>query len=134
MSQPVRLQLSRKAGFSLQRESQERNGLPAVNVARPGPWGNPYVVDRLVPDGALWAVRRGGEVQHRAMTKTGAASHAVACFEADLQTAQALQPVAAAVALRPLRGKNLACWCAADQPCHADVLLRLANMTAEPVR
>jgi len=26
-----------------------------------------------------------------------------------------------------LRGKNLACWCALDQPCHADVLLELAN-------
>lgn len=26
-----------------------------------------------------------------------------------------------------LRGKNLACWCALDQPCHADVLLEIAN-------
>ncbi len=26
-----------------------------------------------------------------------------------------------------LRGKNLACWCKLDQPCHADVLLELAN-------
>jgi hypothetical protein len=26
-----------------------------------------------------------------------------------------------------LRGKNLACWCRLDQPCHADVLLELAN-------
>jgi hypothetical protein len=26
-----------------------------------------------------------------------------------------------------LRGKNLACWCALDQACHADVLLELAN-------
>lgn len=26
-----------------------------------------------------------------------------------------------------LRGKNLACWCALDQPCHADVLLDIAN-------
>lgn len=26
-----------------------------------------------------------------------------------------------------LRGKDLACWCPLDQPCHADVLLRLAN-------
>ena len=26
-----------------------------------------------------------------------------------------------------LRGKNLACWCKLDQPCHADVLLRKAN-------
>jgi hypothetical protein len=27
----------------------------------------------------------------------------------------------------PLRGKNLACFCALDQECHADVLLELAN-------
>ena len=29
-----------------------------------------------------------------------------------------------------LRGKNLACWCPLDQPCHADVLLDLANRAA----
>ena len=29
--------------------------------------------------------------------------------------------------LVPLRGKNLACWCPLNQPCHADVLLDLAN-------
>lgn len=29
--------------------------------------------------------------------------------------------------LKPLAGKNLACWCLLDQPCHADVLLELAN-------
>jgi hypothetical protein len=26
-----------------------------------------------------------------------------------------------------LAGKNLACWCPAGQPCHADVLLEIAN-------
>lgn len=26
-----------------------------------------------------------------------------------------------------LRGKNLACWCRLEQPCHADVLLEIAN-------
>ena len=26
-----------------------------------------------------------------------------------------------------LRGRDLACWCPLDQPCHADVLLELAN-------
>ncbi len=26
-----------------------------------------------------------------------------------------------------LRGKNLACWCALDKPCHAEVLLEIAN-------
>ena len=29
--------------------------------------------------------------------------------------------------LDELEGKNLACWCRADKPCHADVLLELAN-------
>jgi len=31
----------------------------------------------------------------------------------------------------PLRGKNLACWCALDAPCHADVLLEIANGPAQ---
>lgn len=30
--------------------------------------------------------------------------------------------------LPELRGKDLACWCALDRPCHADVLLELANV------
>ena len=29
--------------------------------------------------------------------------------------------------LQPLRGRDLACWCRLDAPCHADVLLNLAN-------
>jgi hypothetical protein len=29
--------------------------------------------------------------------------------------------------LDELRGKDLACWCALDKPCHADVLLEIVN-------
>ena len=29
--------------------------------------------------------------------------------------------------LEELRGKNLACWCSLDKPCHADILLEIAN-------
>ena len=29
--------------------------------------------------------------------------------------------------LEELRGHDLCCWCPEDQPCHADVLLELAN-------
>jgi Domain of unknown function (DUF4326) len=29
--------------------------------------------------------------------------------------------------MEALRGKDLACWCPLDQPCHADVLLEIAN-------
>ena len=36
--------------------------------------------------------------------------------------------------LVPLRGKHLACYCPLDQPCHADVLLELANADAEASR
>ena len=29
--------------------------------------------------------------------------------------------------IHELKGKDLACWCRLDQPCHADVLLEIAN-------
>lgn len=32
-----------------------------------------------------------------------------------------------AAAKRELKGKNLACWCKLSEPCHADILLELAN-------
>ena len=32
--------------------------------------------------------------------------------------------------LHELRGHDLLCWCRAGQPCHADVLLELANANA----
>jgi hypothetical protein len=36
-------------------------------------------------------------------------------------------PRLAEMARRELRGKDLVCWCRLDQPCHADVLLEIAN-------
>jgi len=37
------------------------------------------------------------------------------------------EEVAPSLNVKRLRGKNLACWCRLDEPCHADVLLKLAN-------
>lgn len=34
-------------------------------------------------------------------------------------------------AVEMLRGKNLACWCPPDRPCHADLLLEIANNPME---
>jgi hypothetical protein len=48
---------------------------------------------------------------------------AVRNYERRLQGLLAIK----AVDLRELAGKDLACWCKPDAPCHADVLLRLAN-------
>jgi len=97
---PRRLRLSRRAGFDLQRESLACNGLPAVNVSRPSRWGNPFVAGKLA----------------------GGAAEAVAKFRL-----YAADPAYRAEARIALQGKNLACWCAPDQPCHAEVLLEIVN-------
>jgi Domain of unknown function (DUF4326) len=108
---PNRIQLRRVKGWRLPGN--------AVNVARPGPWGNPFVIGR---DGtreecvALYAVLLAGQV-----CETAAAPVA--------QQRKVQAHVAAHIAR--LRGKDLACWCRPDgRPCHADVLIRLANETA----
>lgn len=38
-----------------------------------------------------------------------------------------IAPLLTPEVLRPLRGKNLACWCGPEEDCHADTLLRIAN-------
>jgi hypothetical protein len=102
MKRPVRLRLSRAKGFALQRESKRINGLDAVNVARPSRWGNPF---RIGPE------RTRGE--------------AIAMFREAL--ARGELPFGIADVRAELRGKNLACWCPEGEPCHAEVLLRIAN-------
>ena len=47
----------------------------------------------------------------------------VARFEAWIAT----QPALVERARAQLTGRDLACWCAPDSPCHADVWLRLLN-------
>ena len=72
-----------------------------VYVGRPTKWGNPYIAE--TPE-------EYGEV---------------------VQAYQEFMEVLIARGynhdFNELRGKDLACWCPLDRPCHADVLLRLAN-------
>jgi hypothetical protein len=123
----VRLQLSRRAGFNLQKLSRATNGLPAVSVARPGRLGNPFVV---APDvgGHMWRVV-GPDGRTLAVCAARPAAHgeAVAFFRAWLlEDAQAaLRELGrATIAGRP---SNVACWCAADWPCHGDVWLEVVG-------
>ena len=111
MTAPVRLQLSRRAGFDLQALSQSTNGLPAVNVARPSRWGNPFVIGKDV-DSATEAVDA-----FRDLTAPHP-PHIVPLYMGRDDI------------VRDLRGKNLACWCKPGTLCHADVLLELANRPA----
>jgi hypothetical protein len=95
---PVRLQASRARGFDLQKLSLAANRLPAVYVARPSKWGNPFRV---------------GDGQTRSQT--------IAAYRSYVLRSALRQQIG------ELRGKNLACWCKPGEPCHADVLLKLAN-------
>lgn len=98
MTKPVRIQLSRKAGFKLQEHSMALNGLPAVKVDRTTRWGNPWTADAFDDPAAE--------------------------FKASIGTS--MVPSAGEI-MHHLRGKNLACWCKPSAKCHADVLLEIAN-------
>lgn len=133
MIAPVRIQLSRAKGFNLQRVSLALNGLNAVNVARPGKWGNPFVVNHP------------GSVLEQPMY----AALAVQSFKVLLEKAGGWSSIplpwpkgkipaqftTVEDVRRELRGKNLACFCKLDQPCHGDVLIELSNkpITCEAV-
>ncbi len=78
-----------------------RKPLGAVSVVRGTRWGNPFKVG----------------------LDAGSNADAAVMFRAHL----AEHPELAVAARRQLRGKTLMCWCALDEPCHADVLLEIAN-------
>lgn len=113
-AQPVRLQLSRRKGFDLQALSHATNGLPAVNVARPSRWGNPCRIGLYKDYGPVEAVRDFKLWLARDLS--------VRSFE----NVYGRPPTEAAI-IAALRGRNLACWCKPGTPCHADVLLEIAN-------
>lgn len=127
MTKPVRLQLSRRKGFNLRALSRETNGLDAVVVSRPGPLGNPWHVSTV----AVYAQAMFGAPVER----SEAPSYAVSYFESWITGRMSTKVSIASetrrremLALIPtLRGKNLACWCKLGAPCHADVLLEIAN-------
>ncbi len=112
---PKRIQRSRAKGW--------RMPAGARYVGRPTIWGNPFI--HPDPNEAVAAYRRllegGTQSFHIEPGKLQFAKNAhPECFHwayADFVRNCIYQ----------LRGLDLACWCAVDAPCHADVLLELAN-------
>lgn len=105
---PVRLQRKRTKGFKL----VSPNGLPIVYVGRPSRWGNPFWGLDKGKFNREWAVN-----EYRKHIEEGDKYG-----EAIGQGPQSSNQIRL-----HLHGKNLACWCPLDQPCHADVLLEIAN-------
>ena len=106
---PVRVQLRRTKGWRMPPDT--------VKVDRSTEWGNPFVIGETYP-----IVEADGSGEPIGESKIENAADAVAAFRPWCEETMAVWGD-----LEPLRGKNLACWCRLDQPCHADVLLELAN-------
>jgi len=110
----------------------------AVIVARPSKWGNPFTVYRCQCCG-YWDVHDENGVTYlinheraraqmiRPDNKREAAEKAVDLF-AGLYGFGSLVPERDPWSItEELRGRDLACWCALDMPCHADWLMQIAN-------
>lgn len=109
-------------------------------VGRPTRWGNPFVVDDdcdVAISGQMYGPTVGeydpNDVRSYHLPippEHLTADLAVYLYRDDLESTLAAEDVyydTIREALKELRGKDLACWCALDAPCHADVLLDLAN-------
>jgi len=111
MADPVRLRRSRAKGW--------RKPPGAVIVDRTTPWGNPFRAgDPGVPDRAE-AVRL-FRAAVLGFTSNGSFCKPQAHPDSYIGRIIRDAPVR-------LRGRDLICWCPLDAPCHADVLLELAN-------
>lgn len=143
MDKPYRVQLSRRKGWRMPENT--------VTVTRPGKWGNPFNFKsseycwvalslgcRGDPAGrqeaSVKAFRDWIDHPNGRIAKT---DFGVVIEGRDKKGRLKKAPIGAraTAGLSPkhddiraeLGGKNLACWCAIGSPCHADVLLELAN-------
>jgi len=118
---PQRIQLRRAKGFQLPPNT--------VKVDRSTRWGNPFKEPPFNPHTSIRAMdgRQKYPVQmfrHMLLQNRRwmmPASAKFACVETTIEDVK-----------RELAGKNLACWCRPGKPCHADVLLEIANDMPPP--
>lgn len=96
---PIRVQRKRTKGWKMPENT--------VYVGRPGRWGNPFIPDKAFH----WRTHQ----------------WAVECYREHLGAASGYKIPGEEMVRKFLRGKNLACFCRLDVPCHADVLLEIAN-------
>lgn len=122
---PIRVQLSRRKGFRLQEVSKALNGLPCVKVDRSTWAGNPW---RVLPCYGRWVVHSHHDLPVGGLFETREAALAYSLAQLRQHVEENPEP------LEELRGKNLACWCKVGEPCHADVLLELANPDTSEAR
>jgi hypothetical protein len=120
---PVRIQRKRTKGWKMPKN--------AVDVTRSGKFGNPFRIGGFFMMGdpfrdygpfCMTYCEAAPEYADARFTQIKTNAEAVEWYRLYRKISPLPQDMIA-----KLRGKNLACWCPLDQPCHADVLLELAN-------
>ena len=107
-AQPHRVQLQRTKGWRMPAHTRK--------VDRTTVYGNPFRKgDDIVQLHRAWLTGRMTDAVIEARYPPLVAKHLISRRQHVLAT------------LSELRGMNLACWCPLNQPCHADLLLELAN-------
>ena len=101
---PVRIQRKRTAGWKMPENT--------VSVTRPGKWGNPFKIGDKIRD------PNSGKVIKTLRTL----DDVLLWYKNYLRYRMMHEEIK-----KELKGKNLACFCAEGQPCHADILLKIAN-------
>jgi len=107
---PIRVQRKRSKGWRMPENT--------VSVGRETPFGNPFVVNPRVTPGS-----KSGVAYYAVPT----VEDAVECFALMLKEKTPGMIELNERIKRELAGKNLACWCKQGAPCHADILLEIAN-------
>lgn len=128
---PERIQRKRQAGW--------RKPENAVYVGRGSKWGNPFVVGEPSgifdgKDGRCLGMRDQPEILIPSLTLEQVMEFYRNAIEGYIKpemypAGHTFQITCSShrANLHELRGKNLMCWCALDKPCHADILLEIAN-------
>ena len=112
---PVRIQRSR------QHKQVSPNGLPIVYVGRPGKWGNPF---KVVGEVGHWFVL---DIDDFPVVTFYEKENAIDCAIEYFKDYIERKIHFKTLNIKELKSKNLSCWCKIGEPCHADVLLELAN-------
>jgi hypothetical protein len=141
MSEPQRIQRKRTAGWRMPEG--------ATYVGRPTVFGNPFRAYKCECCG-YWDVKDDNDVTYLVdhtyvqqqhvrsdpatwTSRSEANREAVRLYNDELTYwfgGRMKNDVPFREAVESLRGRDLACWCPPGQPCHADVLLSLANEEA----
>lgn len=112
---PDRIQLRRTKGWRLPEG--------AISVARPTMWGNPFTVASLREAG--YGATATETLQ--AMCVHDFRDWLLGSDRNWMGEESTLRRAAILYSLPTLRGHDLACWCKPGCPCHADVLIEMAN-------